>query len=473
MPPATVLISMIDGVRVAVPDSLNLISSYVLREQQDWFEDEIKFLRRLLKPGHKVIDIGANFGVYTLSMARTVGPTGCVWAFEPASSTMELLAEGVAANGFANVVLDRSALSSTRGTARLSLNEQSEANALLWGELASGASELVSLVTLDECRKTYDWNDIAFLKIDAEGEEGKILQGGARFLDEQSPLIQYEVKAGRDLHLELVRNFAALGYASYRLVPGLDVLVPFDEGCAPDGYLLNLFCCKDDRAKELAAQGFLLNTSGGLSALATQGPSSESLAKHRDSYAGALAILPYGERLCDLWKRTMSGAASTDLDEALTRYMVSRDTSLSSIERYAGLQASYQVFARMCEHDSSRMRLASLARVARDFGARTQAVAALQRLSNQIFERRQVDANEPFLAPSERFDAIPPGQAIGDWILAGLLEEFERLVAFSSFYTGTAALPRLEAIQSRGFGSAEMGRRLHLVQSRFGLAKGQ
>lgn len=70
---ATATLTLIDDVRVVVPDSLDLITPYVLLEQEDWFEDEIKFLRRLLKPGQKVIDIGANYGVYALSMAQGRG----------------------------------------------------------------------------------------------------------------------------------------------------------------------------------------------------------------------------------------------------------------------------------------------------------------------------------------------------------------------------------------------------------------
>jgi predicted methyltransferase len=124
MTPTTVL-TMVGGVRVVVPDSLDLITPYVLREQQDWFEDEIKFLRRVLQPGQKVIDVGANYGVYTLSMAQAVGPKGYVWAFEPASTTASLLAAGVAANGYDHVTVERSALSSARGSAQLSLNDNS------------------------------------------------------------------------------------------------------------------------------------------------------------------------------------------------------------------------------------------------------------------------------------------------------------------------------------------------------------
>jgi len=180
----TTTLTLVDGVQIVVPDSLDLITPYVLQEQQDWFEDEIKFLRHLLQPGQNVIDIGANYGVYTLSMAKKVGSTGRVWAFEPASSTARLLADGIAVNGFAHVALEQSALSSTPGTAQLSLNQNSELNSLVHGNPSTNASETVALTTLDECMKRYDWQNIDFVKIDAEGEESNILKGGERFFAE-------------------------------------------------------------------------------------------------------------------------------------------------------------------------------------------------------------------------------------------------------------------------------------------------
>jgi tRNA A58 N-methylase Trm61 len=88
----TVVLTLVDGVRIVVPDTLELITPYVLREQQDFFEDELPFVRQLLQPGQNVIDIGANYGVYTLPMAQKVGASGHVWAFEPASGTAQLLA---------------------------------------------------------------------------------------------------------------------------------------------------------------------------------------------------------------------------------------------------------------------------------------------------------------------------------------------------------------------------------------------
>ena len=53
-------VELVDGTQVMVPDSLEHITSYVLQEQGDWFEDEIKFLRRVISPGATIVDIGAK-----------------------------------------------------------------------------------------------------------------------------------------------------------------------------------------------------------------------------------------------------------------------------------------------------------------------------------------------------------------------------------------------------------------------------
>jgi hypothetical protein len=80
-----------DGVTLPVPESLQSFTTYVLLEQERWFEKEMDFLRCWLRPGMTVIDIGANLGVYSVPMARLVGQTGHVFAYEPGSETRALL----------------------------------------------------------------------------------------------------------------------------------------------------------------------------------------------------------------------------------------------------------------------------------------------------------------------------------------------------------------------------------------------
>lgn len=467
---STVTLQIAGGVRVVVPDSLHLITPYVLLEQGDWFEDEIKFLRCLLQTGQRVIDIGANHGVYSLSMAQTVGPTGRVWAFEPASTTARLLAESIAVNGFAQVQLEKSALSDRCGTATLFLDTNSELNAIVSEPAPGSASETVPLLTLDECMQRQDWRDIDFLKIDAEGEEGRILAGGARFFAGLSPLVQYEVKAGRELHLGLVQQFAALGYASYRLVPGLDLLVPFDPAAVPDGYLLNLFCCKADRAAGLAAQGFLFDPRlpsepGG--SHPTPADARHMAAEPRYHWRHTPGRLGYGRQLMPHWP---AGDSDPQLTEALALHALAHDIGQPISLRFLALEASLDRFSACLERQPQQLHRASVARVAAELGARAVAVAALQQLFTAMQQTQPLDARQPFLAPSSRFDAMAPGEAVGNWLLAAATEELERLGSYSSFYTGESAHPRLELIHAIGLGSDEMRRRLHLVRKRFNLA---
>lgn len=455
---STLTLELVDGVRINVPDSLDLITSYVLREQEDWFEDEIKFLRTLLQPGQKIIDIGANYGVYTLSMAKCAGPTGRVWAFEPTSSTAALLSDSIALNQYDQVVLEKSALSNVMGTAQLALNANSELNALVHGDQSPGQSEAVPLVTLDSCMATHDWEGIDFMKIDAEGEEANILRGGAHFFATQSPLVEYEIKAGNEMHLELVQRFSEIGYDAYRLVPGLNLLVPFDPQAPADSYLLNLFGCKPDRARQLAAKGFLMEK-------AENGIEIQPAARY--GWRENLSRLPYGKVLAEHWQKTVANGRSEDVEKGLSLYAQSRDAALTAAGRFAALEASFVLFKSLCEKQPDFLRLSSLARVARDYGARHVAVNALIQLCNAIFKDRQVNPSEPFLAPGERFDALPPSDSIADWVAAAALEELERNQSFSSFYTPKLSFERLQIIRDLGFGSAEMKRRLTLLQKRF------
>jgi FkbM family methyltransferase len=453
----TTTVTLADGVRVVVPNSLDLITPYVLLEQQDWFEDEIKFVRALLRPGDKVVDIGANHGTYCLTAARLVGPDGHVWAFEPTPSTARMLADGIAANGFGNVTLERVALSSAKGSGLFALHGQSEFNALVpAGQTPTVATEIVPVSTLDDYMGACGWQDIALLKIDAEGEEAKIIKGGARFFDQLSPLVLYEIKAENDVRLDLVEAFAAVGYPSYRLVPGLDVLVRCDPAAGVDAYILNLFACKTEAAARLAARG-LLAASPKVPAVGGS-----------DGWLAALSGLPYAAPFADRWKQAAAAGHTREVDDALALYAASRDTARPAAERVGALGAAFDRLRALCERSPSVTRLASLARVAREFGARAVAVAALEPLSRVAVAP---EPTEPFLPPGARFDAVPPGDRFGDWFRTAVLEEFERHLTFSSFYSGLHARPRLEAIRDTGFGSPEMARRLSLLQQRFNLPR--
>lgn len=457
---ATVTLRLFDGTQIVVPDAPDLITPYVLREQEDWFEDEIRFVRVILQQGWQALDIGANYGVYTLALANGVGSTGHVWAYEPASETAGLLKQTLALNGLDHVTVEVSALSDQPGEARLTLNPNSELNALASAGDSGAASELVAVTTLDAGLAAQGWDRIDFLKLDAEGEEARILAGGQRFFAELSPLVQYEVKAGEALNLGLIEKFAEIGYESYRLVPGLNLLIPFHPAFATEGYLLNLFCCKPDRAEQLEKAGFMVR--------AVDPPK----IKPAFNWRFALTPMPYAAQLADEWEQTVARGASAQVEAALALYCQSQSATQPAAERLAALEGSFQILHEICQRDPSRLRLSSLARVARDYGVRTLAVQALGILAEGIARQSHADVSEPFLLPCARFDTLPAGAVMGNWVLASVFEALEVNRAFSSFFTGPNALPVLEAIQQLGFGSPEMQRRLDLVKERMAAAAG-
>jgi FkbM family methyltransferase len=461
-----VILPMPNGIQIAVPNTLELITPYVLREQLDFFEDELQFIRGLLRAGQHVIDVGANFGVYTLSMAQKVGSEGHVWSFEPASSTASFLAQGIAANSFAHVTLEQKAVSSSSGRGQLALKPNPELNAIVHSH-AIGECEEVALVTLDECMDQYGWTDIELIKIDAEGEENNILKGGLRFFEKLTPLVQYEVRRdATNINFGLIREFASLGYSSYRLVPGLNLLVPFDDVDEPDPYLLNLFCCKVERADRLAAEGLLLRASDIIATRGFTGARRDSRwhdAKYHWSHA--LARLPYAAVLSADWKAAEEASdASAAVLRALSLHSLSRDVSLPALERFIALEASFLTLASECERESVRLRLASLARVAHDYGARAATVTSLKRLLEYI-RVAGINMKEPFLPPLERFDLIPIEDTVS-WLVASVLEQLEKREYYSTFYAGAASLERLTDIDALGLGSPEMKRRLDLVRMR-------
>ena len=449
---------MVGGVRVVVPDSLELITPYVLLEQGDWFEDEIKFVRLMLQPGQHAIDIGANYGLYSLAMAASVGRSGRVWSFEPASSTAGWLARSVAENGFDHVVVDQRALSDLCGVANLTMNAHAELNAISHSCPDDVQTEQVAMVTLDSLLDEYGWSEVDFMKIDAEGEEAAIIRGGKRFFSRCSPLVQFEIKAGNEVSLDLVDAFAALDYHSYRLVPGLEVLVPFSVAEPVDGYQLNLFACRDDRAEILARKGLLLMRREVEQAVLRD----DSLQPYH--WIRRLKGLPYADMLMAGWQRHENVVGAPEVGRSLALHSMAHDTALPLATRVAALSRAYSILVDLCAQQPSHYRYSSLARVASEWGARRPSVDALGQFA-MLF--REYDPGEVFLPASVRFDHIDPGDRLNDWTLSFTLEEIERRSTFSSFYSGAAVHKRLELLCKLGFASPEMLTRKALVERRF------
>ena len=442
-----------DAVTLAVPATLQSLTTYVLLEQETWFEKEMGFLRRWLRPGMTAIDIGANLGVYSLPMARLVGQTGQVFAYEPGSAARALLERSRELNAALNLQISPFALSDRAREGRLAFGGSSELNTLGSGGAAE-AGEAVHIVSLDGEDAARNWPSPDFVKIDAEGEEERILAGGREFFARHSPLVMFEVTADGKVNERLRSIFPAIGYRLFRQLGGAPILVPDDANQPLDQYELNLFAAKPDRVKGLAQQDLLVES------LAAWEPS-ESACKDADSF----------------WRRQkftqpfdMKGwSASPDPQyrSALAAYATWR-----APDQPVGIRCAALLFAlRGLQSASARVptaaRLSTLARIAWEWGARGESVAVLRRFFELLQGAGDERLDEPFWPASPRFDSIELGGQPGNWFAGAAAEQFERTSQFSSVNNARGS-PILAWLCEQPFAATEMERRRILIAARAG-----
>ncbi|GAG39683.1 unnamed protein product, partial [marine sediment metagenome] len=84
---------------------------------------ETRLLRKTLREGMTIIDIGANIGYYTLLMGKLVGKDGTVYAFEPEKNNYRLLEKNILINKIPNIIPTQKAAANGEGTVRLFISK--------------------------------------------------------------------------------------------------------------------------------------------------------------------------------------------------------------------------------------------------------------------------------------------------------------------------------------------------------------
>lgn len=191
---------------------------------RDWIEPELAALQHFLRPGFVFVDIGANVGVYTLKAAREVGDSGVVIAAEAFIETACRLQKNICANRYRNIRVRNVCIGGETKPTLLYLNNGKPNS---YGLLQSNQAESVSVmsVSLDDLCCWEGLTRLDYLKIDAEGAESAILQGGAGALTRFRPIVQVETTKDKIKLPDGYRRFHANGSPN-------DVFIPTEAGAA-------------------------------------------------------------------------------------------------------------------------------------------------------------------------------------------------------------------------------------------------
>ena len=176
---------------------------------------ETKIVKKEIKKGDVVLDIGANIGYYTLIFAKLVGEEGKVFAFEPDPTNFSLLKKNVEMNSYKNVVLIQKAVSNKTGKARLYLSEDNMGDHRIYDSHDGRKFIEIETISLDDYFKDYN-GKIDFIKMDIQGAEGGAIQGMFNLLKKNN-------------NVKIITEFWPLGLKRFGMDPEeyLKVLIEF------------------------------------------------------------------------------------------------------------------------------------------------------------------------------------------------------------------------------------------------------
>jgi FkbM family methyltransferase len=169
-----------------------------------------QFMIDTIKPGFVVLDIGANFGYYSLLLSDLVGSQGLCFAAEPNPEAAKKLRKNLAINGFASRsrVLPFALGREPSGHARFLVPTEEPKNACVVGpefSVTPGLDARIEHVEMTSVDAIFaNEPRIDFIKIDAEGSELNIILGMLETLRRCRPKLLLEFNANKDYDAELL-----------------------------------------------------------------------------------------------------------------------------------------------------------------------------------------------------------------------------------------------------------------------------
>jgi len=196
-------------------------------------EPELRFIQKTLRGGDFFVDVGCNVGVFTLLAARSVGPFGRVFSFDPNCEVILHLRRSLVMNWVHDrVKVFECAVGQVAETATLRYSRFSQGGgnlgkgaSLTFDRTVEGFGDVVERETRTVMLDRVFPHDIEIkiLKIDVEGFEHSVLAGAQRLLRERSvrflilELLEEVASEQHPLNVRAVHEVIDYGYRVCRV----------------------------------------------------------------------------------------------------------------------------------------------------------------------------------------------------------------------------------------------------------------
>jgi FkbM family methyltransferase len=184
---------------------------------------EYGVMKALLSEGAMFVDVGANFGTFSLLGSRLVGSSGKVVAIEPQARLAAMIEESLMLSQIHNCTVERVACGSVAGERTLLVPSDDSGRAGFFAGFSGRpghAEQRVVVTTLDALMERHRGPEPALIKIDVEGSEIDVLMGAERTISWGHPSIMIEMNpwsasAAGHAPAEIIDRLMSLGYSSF------------------------------------------------------------------------------------------------------------------------------------------------------------------------------------------------------------------------------------------------------------------
>jgi FkbM family methyltransferase len=199
------------------------------KNKNDAFEIEI--LKKTIRPGSYVLDIGANIGFYSKILSNIVGEQGRIFCFEPDKTNFKYLQKNTA--GLKNVVLFNNAVSDKKDVIKIYKSKMLNVDHRTYPVSDYESVEEIHAVSIDGLMAEGAIPRVDFVKIDIQGYELFAFKGMQKLLQSNKDLKMvaeywpHGFKKAGYTAVDLYRFFTSLGY-TFSVMEN-NILTPLSE----------------------------------------------------------------------------------------------------------------------------------------------------------------------------------------------------------------------------------------------------
>jgi FkbM family methyltransferase len=443
-----------DGVTICTPSDADILTTYVLLEQEQWFEPELDLVRDYLQPGMTVIDAGAGFGAYSLPIAKQVGVEGTVYAFEPGVEAKKHLELSKIDNDFNQLEVLGRGLDEHAGEDFFEVAKTPELN-----RVSEDGEETVSLTSLDAWWGFAGRPEVDFMKLDVNGMEADVLTGGSWMFEETKPVILASIGEHEENLKTLQSQLKAYGYQLFEYISGPELLAEYDPDAGVDPYKMNIIGIPECRVEEFKKSGWIFDKN--------VEPESADVEEWKEY----IEQMPWAESQMEKWEKQIDTNQHQEYLHALSlvcaaEQMETSDTDSKSRSRKGAtmLTAAQKLIGLFNNGQAGVAAAMTYVRLMSQLGKQSQAVEMAKQLMETVNSGKDISAELPFLPPLPEQDTTAVETDFTNWLTVRTVEAWISLKNPTTYMTDKQEQNMLKALEGNPELSSGMKKAVALVQ---------